>query len=183
MAKKLTLFLAAAAVIALAVPAFASAAAATDGSGNLLANGTLISGTSTNATTVTSLGNLTCETVKVNGELTTNNGSTVTAVGVGAGEPTNCKLGKKTIEITDITLVDLHAGSETNTITVTFRAHLPGEILCHFVGTIPFTYTTGGSSLTISEGNLEGTPEACEPGLLSGTFNLAQTGGGTVVLD
>jgi len=187
MAKKFSLLLAAVAVVALAVPAFASAAAVTDGSGNLLGKGTKISGTSTNATTLTSLGLLTCATVKVNGELTANSGGTVEGVGVGAGETSTCRLGKKEISITDITLTSLKSTgtSHTGTIGVTFEADLP-ELHCHFkspAAGLPFSYSAGGNTLTISEGNLEGTPEACEPGTLNGTFTISQTGGGAVVLD
>lgn len=184
MAKKFSLLLAAVAVVALAVPAFASAAAITDGSGNLLANGTLITGTSTNATTVTSLGTLTCETVNVKGEITTNNGSTVEGNSSGESETSNCKLGKKTIAITDITLTRLHAegSSKTGLISVTFVADLP-ELTCHFAATnLPFTYNS--TTVTITNGDLEGTPEACEPGTLNGSFVITQTvGGGAVVLD
>lgn len=180
MAKKLTLFLTAAAFIALTVPAFANAAALTDGSGNLLPVGTVIIGTSTNATTQTSLGSLTCEETEIEDEVLTNNAFTITLGRKGPKKPKNCKLGKKTIEISQIGW-HVHIG-ETFTAEVTFVAELP-ELTCHFEGTIPITYTSGGNSFKVTNGDLTGTPEACEPGTFNGTFTLTQSGGGAVVLD
>jgi len=186
MTKKLSLLLAAVAVVAFAVPAAASATSPllVDHTGTVLKTAKIL-GTSTNAVTKTSLGNLTCEKVTVTGEITQNEKTTVKGVGVGAGTSSKCFLGgTKAIEITDITLVEIHTSTVeeiekvkvgTGTINVTFKADLPNGVTCHFSSpNMPFSYNLGttNDSIKITEGNLLGTPAACEPGLLSGDFTL-----------
>jgi len=186
MAKKLSLLLAAIAVVAFAVPAFASAAPAVTEGGALVEPGALIQGTNIGAvTTETSLGKLSCNTVTLTGELTNNSGSTVRGIGVGQGSASTCNVGGKSITITDITLGELHSATVgSGTINVTFVADLPNNVTCHFESpNMPFTYTSGGDVVKVVKGDLKGTPAACEPGLLSGEFTIETDGGGALVLD
>ena len=187
MAKKLSLLMASIAVVAFAVPAFASAAPAVTDGGVLLAKGAKIQGTNIGAvTTETSLGKLSCGTIGLTGELTANTGSTVAGVGIGTGTSASCTLGgSKAITITDITLKSLHSATVgSGTINVTFVADLPNGVVCHFESpNVPFTYTSGGDVVKVSKGDLLGTPEACEPGLLTGEFTVETDGGGAIILD
>jgi len=176
MAKKLSLLLASIAVVAFAAPAFASAApAVTDPPGVLLPPGALIQGTNIGAVvTETSLGKISCETVDITGELTHNTGSTVRGIGAGAASATVCNVGGKPVTITDITLVELHSSAVgKGTINVTFKADLPNNVTCHFSSAnMPFTYTAGTDIIKVKEGDLLGTPAACEPGKLTGEFTI-----------
>src|SRR5262245_60265869 len=134
MAKKLTLLMASIAVGALAVPALANAAVLTDPINTAVPIGTLLEGTSVDAVTTTSQGNLTCELVTVTGKVTVNNGATVKGIGKGTSTGTTCFLGgTKPITITNITLNEIHSGTAgSGTINVTFVADLPNNVTCHF---------------------------------------------------
>jgi hypothetical protein len=191
MAKKLSLLMAAVAVIAFAVPAFASASSLTMPAGTLVPVGTKIVGTSTNTTTLTSLGLLSCNTVSVTGEVTANSGGSVAGIGIGTGNTSECFLSEEeAITITDITLESISSStSGSGTIHFTFVADLPNNVVCHFVtksAGASFNYVSGTDSLSIPAQKLEATPAACRPGEIEGTFTLEtdpETGTGGVILD
>lgn len=180
MAKKFSLLIAAVAVLAMAIPALASATTVTVG-GSTAPTGAVLSGTSTNTVTTTeALGSLTCGTVGIAAKLTENSGGKVAATGSGEGSTSTCKNGKKEITITDATLLELHSTSPTSgTVKLAFKADLPGGILCEFSGTVAATFTAGMSSLHIS-GSLAG--GACGSSSITGDYALTSTGG-SVVLD
>jgi hypothetical protein len=175
MAKKFSLLMAAIAIVAFAVPTFASAnAKVTDPANVLLAPGKLIEATNVgNVTTQTSLGVLTCPTVTVTGELTANTGTTYKGIGIGQGTSSACTVGGKPLTITDITLIELHSGTTlAGTINVKFVGDLPGGVVCTFSSpNMPYA-VTGTDTIKITNGDLAASPPACEPGLLTGTFTL-----------
>lgn len=183
MARKSSLLLASAIAIAFVLPASASAAALTTSGGTLVQTGALMELSSTNVTSQTSFGNLTCASVVISGEVVENNGASFEGIGSGQGETSNCKLGKKAIQWTDLTLASLKATSAgEGTLSMTYVWDLP-ELTCHFAATnIPFTYSSGGSTITITNGKTEASPEACAA-LIDATFTLQQTSGGAIILD
>ncbi len=163
MAKKLSLLMAAVAVLAFAVPAFANAAPAVTSAKNVLAKsgsgttGSTLVATSSNVQTESSLGLLKCEKVVVTAWLTENTGSKVLASHDATGNSTtNCTAGSAKVSITDPTVTTLTATSTSKTVSLDFT--LP-ELGCTFTGIVPFNYTSGGSSIHI-EGSLT-TSAAC----------------------
>ena len=187
MAKKLMLLgMAVVAFAALALPAVASAAPAlTEPAGTLVPKGATIVGTSTNSTTVTSAGTLTCAKVTVTGEVTENTGSSVKGVAKGEGKTEGCKLGSSSLTITDPTLLAISSNTPgKGVVSLTFIADLFG-IPCHFVGNnLPFTYTSGSDSMSIA-GTLTGTSGFPCPssGSFSGTYTLETSNGTPLILD
>ena len=184
MAKKLSLLLGAAAAVACAVPAFASAAPAVTDGGKLLAVPKLLQATNTTAVTVqTSFGVTSCSSWTFTATLTTNTGNTFRGTGSGTSSASGCIKGGKPITITDITLKEFHSatvGSGTMSLTFVDDA----SIVCHFEApNMPFTYTSGGDVIQVTNGDLKGSPAACEPGTFNGAFTVETDGGGSVVLD
>jgi len=184
MTKKLTLLMAVIAAVALAAPALASAAPSITSSAGVLApKGTKITGSSTNMVLQTSVGKITCAKVTINEEITENTGSSVKGVGLGEGTTSTCKLGEKSITITDFTTTFTYVFPSTFHLEVTFTAHLP-SLTCHFSGPVGASVTVGGNHITIGpSADLVGTPAPCEPSLLNGTFSFEQTGGGSIIFD
>jgi hypothetical protein len=179
MAKKLTLLaMVVGALVAFAIPAMASASELT-GAGV----GSIVTGTSTNAKTKTSLGTLTCEKVVINTKVTAN-GPTVTAEQSGAGTTSVCKLGANSISITNIEVKTLSAKSATSgTANFAFQADLPGGLLCSYAskeGTTPVEYTSGGSSIKVA-GTLTATPAACGTATFEGDFALSVAGTSIII--
>src|SRR5882757_8371277 len=185
MFKKLSLLLAAVAVVAFAAPAIASAApAVTMPAGTLLPKGTKIKGKSTNFVVNTSLGNLTCESVAFEAELTENTGTQFAGVGVGEGTTSVCKLnGTTSIQFTDFTLVSFTSGIIGTIFTkVTFKVDLPGGIVCHYLSPsgpgLLVSYLTGTAIWRIVAASLLSTPAACgssESSKMSGEFSMTNT--------
>jgi hypothetical protein len=183
MAKKLSLLLAAFAVVAFAAPAFASAAPEVTINGLRAPVGTAITGTSTNFVIGTSIGNVRCAIVEFSAETTINNGSTVGVVGTSPFSTTKCSFkGGTPITIDDATLLSLHSSEAgKGTLGPTAEATLP-ELTCHYSGSaVPFTYTSGGNTLSIT-GSLKASPAACGAAVASGAFTITSPGG-PVVLD
>jgi len=173
--------------VALMAPAIAGAVPqVTDATGNLLPPGSLITASSTNAVMQGSLGNLGCSSVTVDGELVQNNGASFAMVGVGEGTASTCRLGKKALAWTDITLESLVSTAPgQGTLDLSFGVDAP-ELSCNFSAEeAPFTYSPSGDSIHLTEVHLTPTPEACA--LLgiytSGDFTLSRTAGGAVALD
>jgi hypothetical protein len=194
MAKKLSLLLAAMAVIAFAVPAFANADAVTMSKGVLApvtnaektgpADAT-ITGISTNTeTTNTPFGTLKCKEVMVSGWLTKNNGTEVSAVDdPGEGNSTKeCTVGTTELKIDNPTLISLSASTKGGTtVGLSFTATAAG-LSCTYTGAaVPFTYTAGGSSIHIA-GVLKGSEAFCANPEIHGDFALSITGA-AVILD
>ncbi|HEY0277787.1 MAG TPA: hypothetical protein VGC32_05925 [Solirubrobacterales bacterium] len=167
MGKKFSLFLAAAAVLAFAIPALANAAPVTNASGGIAkastttANASTVVGTSTNVeTTSATLGTLKCTHVEVIAWLTKNTTTEVEAThdeGT-TNSATNCTAGGASVEITDPTITVLKS-TKSGSGTVSLDFTLP-KVGCSFSGTVPFTYTPGGSSIHIA-GHLLPSKKAC----------------------
>ena len=175
MTKKLSLLMAAVALVAFAIPSFASAnVGLTEPKGTLIAVNSLVDFTSTNAVMKTSLGNLTCKLVTVTGKVTTNTKTTVDVSDAGTSTTSECFLGTKPISITNLTLTTIHATTTNKgTIDLHFESDLPGGVLCKFTATaVPFTWVSETDVITIREGDLVGTPAACEPAILSADFTV-----------
>lgn len=182
MAKKFSLLLAAIAVVAFAVPAFASAAPEVTVGGARAPLGTEINGTSNNTITKTSIGNLTCATVEISGEITANTGSTVAGVASGPASTATCFYkGTTPITIDDPTLLSLHSGTAgSGTVGLTFEATLP-SLTCHYSGTaVPFTYSSGGNSLNL-KGALKASPAGCGTATIEGTYTVTSPSGAVVL--
>jgi hypothetical protein len=185
MAKKLSLLLAAVAVLAFAIPSMASASALTSG-GKLVATGTAITGTgSTVVLQSSTLGKIECASLVLKGTVTKNDGTTVEGSGNTENPKTeNCKNGANTVVVTGVNLTNLASTGTTHTGTASFTAKVDvgAELVCSFVGTkVPFTYTSGGSSIVFKEGaGVSG--GACGTAKLSGSF-LLESAAGSLVLD
>ena len=186
MAKKLSLLMAAVALVAFAIPTFASAdVGLTEPKGTLIAVNSLVEGTSTNAVTKTSLGNLTCKLVTVTGKITTVTKTTLDVSDAGTASTSECFIGgTKPISITNITITTLHAAvTNKGTIDAHFEADLPNNVKCAFTATgMPFTWTSETDVINIKEGDLVGTPAACEPGTFNAEFTVETDGTNTPVL-
>jgi len=186
MAKKLSLLLASIAAFVFAVPALASAAPEiTDPGGTTVAPGALLEATNiTAADTTTSLGKFTCKAMTITMEVNTNGASTFQLVGKGQGTSSSCSIGGKPSTNTDFTLTLLHSATVgSGTINLTFISHVL-NVTCHFASpNMPFTYTSGGDTIKITNGDLKGTPAACEPALFNAEFTIETEGGGSVILD
>jgi hypothetical protein len=177
MTKKLSLLLAAVAVLAFAVPAFASASTGLTENGKLIATGQLITGTSIGQVTTTSekLGDITCQEVMVEAELVTNTTSEVKATKGGTQSATTCSRAGAKEEVFGIELNELKTtGGGTGTASAAFKVKLTGGTVCTFVGTSDvFTYSPGGDVIAISSQPLSVTPVACgKSASLDGSFTM-----------
>lgn len=184
MAKKLSLLLAAVAVLAFAIPTVAGAATLESG-GSVVPVGTKITGKSTNAVTQTGLGKLSCKEVVLLGKVTTNSGGTVEGVGTGEATGTTCNVEGTAVEVTNIVLSNIKSNATTGTgkgtASFSFKSTLPVVGACTFTGTnAPGTYstTTMTNILKIEKATLTASPSACGPANLSGEFALTLTEGG-----
>ncbi len=178
MVKKLSLLVAAVAVLAFAVPAMASASALTNpgGGGELTAVGTAITGTGSNVVLKSStLGEIKCETLTLSGKVVKNSGGEVEGSASNENPPTkNCKNGEKTVVVTKVELTKLFT-STSGSGTANFVAKIDvGSTACTFTGTsVPFTYTpktTTGVITFTSAGGVSG--GACGTAPLTGSFIL-----------
>jgi len=187
MAKKFSLLLASMAMAAFAAPSIGSAAPAlTDPPGTLVAPGALLQATNVgNVTVHSSLGVISCTTVGMTGELISNTGSTTTSIGVGLGFAGPCGVGPKSVKLTDITLKHVHCSIiGICTTNILFVVHLPAGVTCNYESpNMSATYTSGGDVIKVTNGDLKGTPAACEPGLLNGQFTIETDGGGSITFD
>jgi hypothetical protein len=189
MVKKLTLLAAAVAVLALAVPAFASATVLTMPSETKVPTGTLIKGVSTDTVTTTPLGELTCESVEVQGTVTVNNGTTVEGTGNGTSKTANCFVEPEhePLTVEKISLTNLKSSvTGQGTASFSFVAQLPGELECKFSGTVPGTFVEGTGTLNLTGHGLVGSPTICgteKEVTFKGDFPLTTGDGTGVILD
>lgn len=181
MLKRLSLATVAIALVAFASPAVSSASQVTKPAGVVLPVGSVLKAVSTNVKIATFLGTITCATVTMEAELTTNSGGTVTGKGKGTGVTSSCLLnGKTAVSVTVAKLKHFHLTSPSDgNAEVTFQVDLPAGIGCHFEDNASFTYTSGTSQL-----HLVGLPDGgpCDPSVISGDFNFT-SGGSSVVFD
>ena len=188
MAKKFSLFMAAMAVLAFAIPAMASAAPeVTSKAGTRAAVPQNITGTNVGhvLTTGTPFGTLTCNKVTLNGVLTVNSGTKVTG-NAGTGTTSECNVNNNPLTITNITVTHLESTVVGSGVaSFTFVADLPGGITCDYTGTnVPFTYVTGTSHITFKEAaGINGPGFCAAPAIkFDGTFSI-EIGSTPVILD
>jgi hypothetical protein len=187
MRKKISLPLAAVAVVAFALPASADAHAVTSKAGTLAPKGTLITATGIDPTWNSAiLGPITCKSLTLTTEITENNGTNVTASGPNANPPTqDCTNGTHLIVTTKFDITRFAAeGTETNmsfVATVDFETLPPIE--CTFTGTkLPFTYTAGGNSIVFTKAGPITSTGGCGTATLNATFAI-EIGSTPVILD
>jgi len=195
MAKKLSLMLAAAALLAFAIPSMANAATGltTGGSpgGVLVPVGTKIRGTNVGVITTTTnkVGNIECSTVTVEGEVTENSETKgIKGVGVGEGTASECNVGGNAATITNIKLNSLAssaAETEEGKAELSFTADLPGSTVCNFstaAGGTVGTFVTNSDKITFTKAPLVAAPTGCGKATLDGTFTLETLAGAAVFI-
>jgi hypothetical protein len=190
MAKKISLLLAAVAVIAFAVPAMASASTGlTSPAGTFLPVNTAIRGTNVGAPTVTSskFGTLKCEAVELNGKITKNNETEgAEGVGSGANTATSCTLpGGASFKVKNIELTSvksLMAETEEGHAAFSFTAtELPQE--CIFSATnAKFTYVTNTDVIKFTSVPLTVTGVNCGTATFDASFTLETTAGVGIII-
>jgi hypothetical protein len=187
MAKKAVLLMAILTAFAFAIPAFANAAPAVTSEKNVLApagpgeTGSTLMLESTNVQWETALGIIGCEQFQMTAWLTQNNGAELEAThDEGAtNQATGCRVGNIPLTVTDPTLTVLKANATAKTVSLDFTWP---ELGCTWSGTVPFSYTAGGSLIHI-EGSLTANAKACGLSLFfKGDFAVA-IGGTDVILD
>jgi hypothetical protein len=191
MAKKLSLLIAAIAVLAFAVPSLASAAEATIPAGTRAPVGTEITGTGTSVTlNSATLGNITCATLTLNGKITKNDGTTVEGSGeTSSPTQTGCNNGaERPVTVTKVVLTKLAAsgtGTGTKAATVSFTAtvDLPAGVVCNFTGTnVAGSYTSGTNVLKFASATGITSTGGCSTAKLSAEFALEKTGTTTALI-
>lgn len=185
MAKKFSVLLAAVAVLAFAVPAFASASTGlTMPEGTFIPTGTVITGTNIGTVTTTSekLGSITCENVMVAAELTVNSAAEVKAGEASPSEQTatTCFRAGAEVKVFGIQLKELQTnGGGTGKASAAFKVELtPGGTVCTFEGTNDVgTYVPGTDKIKIEKGALTVSPLACgKSASLDGEFTMTTKG-------
>lgn len=182
MVKKFSLFMAAVAVLAFAIPALASASpTATGVDGKSLPVGTEITATAittgvhgTPKLTSTILGTIECATLDITGTLTVNSGGTVTGNSGGAFTSTTCTNKGNPVSVTSIVVNDL-VTTVSGKATVHFTSVIDvAGLTCTFTGTnIPGTYTLGTDILTFNKAaTVDGSPAGCGNATFDGEFTL-----------
>jgi hypothetical protein len=178
MIKKLSLLLAAAAMLALAVPAIASAHKVTSKAGVLAPVGTVLTLTGSDVTFLSNtLGTTTCKSVTLTVKLTTNDGTNVTGSGTTKAPATKeCAIQGAPVTVTEVNITLLKAeGTETwMNFVWTEDIDLKEAVECTYTGTkVPFTYTTGSDSIVFTKaGPIVGSPALCGNSTLTATFTL-----------
>lgn len=179
MTKRLAVLVAVVAAAALALPSMSAASELTLG-GKAVPVGEVVTGVSANTMAKTALGNLTCNNVGFESEVTANGAGVVKGKNVGEGVTIGCFLNAKAIEITDLTFKELELVNAANgKVTVVFTADLPGGVACGFNGVTKVTYVAKAKSIHV-EGNLAG--GACGAAAFSGDYALF-VGVNAVVID
>jgi hypothetical protein len=196
MAKKLTLLIAAVAVLAFMVPAMASAAAPLTESGGtvVVPVGSAIIATSTNVRINTSLGTLSCKKVVFKNNVSANEvtgGKTrAEATSLETFTAQECEVEGIKAPVEKLRVPNLQTGTAlglptgNGTATISFTALLPGPLDCLYTGTnVPFHYltTTLTNSIKFFSVALTGSPTACGSATFSGEFALTTREDGKAV--
>jgi hypothetical protein len=189
MVKRAALLFVGVAVLAGAIPAMASASSLTKSAGTLVPVGTPIRMTGSDIIIQsTLLGNITCQTLNTDVEVTKNSANTFEAFGANtAPATTGCVDGTKTVVVTSLQVTKLES-SVSSSGTMSFVAVYDiGTATCTFTGSsVAFTYSAGTGSHVIkfnAASGIKGSPAAaCGTGNLTGEFTLELLHGGTAVL-
>jgi hypothetical protein len=186
MLKKFSLLLAGVAVLAFAVPAFASATTGLTESGVLVSPGQKVEAKNIGGVVLTStkLTNITCKSVTLTGEVEKNTTATVRIV-QGAFSANNfakeCTTASETpVTVKNISLKEIHTegkeiggGLKEGKFSVTFELTV-GTLTCKFsTASSVGHYVPGTDEITTTEGKLEVTPAACgTSATLDGKFTI-----------
>lgn len=171
-------------LVALAIPAAASAQLLTSPAGTAIKVGTNITATSTNLVTTTALGKLTCAKVTIHANVTANKGST-SAVSSTSVTTESCDLLTASLVSHPATITSASASFHiekkgVGTTTATFIADIPAvPATCHESGTPGITYTAGTDVINV-KGALSGPCGAAE---IHGSFTLETSNGSQVIID
>jgi hypothetical protein len=184
MFKRLGLLAVVVAALALAAPAFASAAPTVQtSSGGSVAVPAAVTLTGNDITlTSATLGEITCEKLNFSATLTTNNDTNGWAMSNSGVKPsqTNCKNGTNSVTWTSLTLTSLKS-TVGGSVTMSFTAVVDVNTTpCTITGTnVPGTYSNGGNTIFFSIATgITVSPPACGAMKLDGSFVLeAATGG------
>jgi hypothetical protein len=179
MAKKISLFLAAVAVIAFAIPAMASASTGLTKEGVLLPVEKAIRGTNVGAPIITSskFGELKCATVVLNGKITKNSESEG-AEGVGSGESTatSCTLpGGGSFKVKEISLTSvksLKSEVEEGHVSASFTAFELPQTCVFTLNNAKFTFETNTDEVKLEKQPLTVTGTNCGTATFDGKFTL-----------
>lgn len=185
MIKKLNLALAAVALIAFAVPAFAGATSMTQPANMLVPVNTSTTWTSHLPVVKTNLGgNIACEEVVLNAKISKNNGTAVEGANNGGSFAKGCFFAGNPISVTMPTLRSfVSAAALKGTASVIFIADLPGGLKCTYEETaVPYTFAKEASTLKMV-GALKVTPATCGTATLEAEFTVEETGGAFILLD
>jgi len=175
--KMMLLAVSAAAVVAFAVPAAASATPLLHDANEKAANN--VTAVSENTISTTGLGKLECTTVELS--ITATENTTTTAHGSGSGaafgtpplgherdEP--CLGGTGHVVISRVAVNTVHLDDD-GTGHASFEFDISSPVQCTVDGTAGISYTPGGTTLTLVNGTLEGTPRTFPCNLLDGTIS------------
>lgn len=175
MVKKLSLLMAAVAVLAFSIPAVADAVPTyTSPALTSIPKPAEIRMTAVGGATITSptLGPIECKEQTINAELVTNSGGTVTLKSSGGFTASSCTDKGNPVTITSFTLNDLVSTvSGKGTMSFTTVVDVAG-LTCTYTGTsIPYTYTLESSEITFSKaGTVDGSPAGCGNATLDATW-------------
>jgi hypothetical protein len=175
---------AAVAIMAMALPAAASAARLENSSGNLLAKGSLF--TVKNQGTVvyeTTYGKISCAQIGLNEELVKNDGQVVSAIERSPGYSNACFVGGKAFN-QELKFTGLKfEGTGAGTVGLSFDIQYPwGK--CHLQNeATPVKYVPGSSAFSVTKAAMNATPAACAPFVVTGEFKLADSGGNPLILN
>jgi hypothetical protein len=158
-----------------ALPAFASAAPQlTDAKGSVTV-GTTVTGTSTNATTVTASGNLVCKHVEVHGIVKANTGTLVEVEMDGSSDRAKeCTFAGNPTEVKP-TLTSITLSSSVKRAVFDFEV-LTGSGFVPESSTSTITYTSGASTIHVA-----GPVTGAISGTFSGDFTLSDANGAVKV--
>lgn len=180
MVRKLSLCLAAAALIAFAAPSLASASQLTNSKGVALLVGSQFEGTAVKkvAIAIEEGPNFECEPVKFANKVTVNKGGIVTAIPANSGSGSCSELVSiAKFELKALELKSATSGSATANVELAFK---PGGG-CRYEGPVALTYTAGGSEIHVSGTLPAATAEACVRLTVAGDFALSMLGQPVVI--
>jgi hypothetical protein len=164
MAKKLTLPLAAVAVLlALVLPATAAAEDV------LLPVGTLIKVSGKNLTVQSAtLGQIKCNKWEWQGKLKENGGTLLIESMPGSGS--ECINGTKTVVVNSTKIEPTKAVGESGTLGYQLNVTIGGSLTCAWTGTGVWTFTKGTDEAAPGESKLTASPAACGTSKVTGAF-------------
>lgn len=179
MGKKLSLLVAAAAVLLVALPGAAAASTLTSKSGVVAPVNTILEGTSLSPVKITStlLGTIECQSLDTEGVLTKNSGGTFEIQGsffAAAG----CTNNGKAATVTTFEVKKL-ASSTSGSGSLNFESKIDvAGLTCNFIATsVPFSYIGGSGQITFTKaGTVDASPATCGTATFDAAFVIELNG-------